>query len=786
MLSSVFKKQQQPEVVRKVMKLIFEPDKKCVEEYAVLLNSLYGLQFTNDLPVFTFGIMSEGNDTIFYIVFPEQYENIFIKKYAAINSYIQFEEIEDPLIAFVQKQEKEQLYNVSGYEMKLLKEDENKHLKMKDAERQFMPNLLNAMNNAESTDRSIVEISIQAVAELKDREFNNKLTKGLFTVTDCAFKGLGFILDTCVMNGQLSKREEELPFQKRSEKNNQQNQVTLLKFNTNIRLMSKSIDIKCVEDNIKGMSAVFSDLSDGNSLVPIKLKYEHMYSRNMKNSSILTTYEIVQFLHLPDKSISAGNIQSSNCKKLQDRNVANEGLVFGDWNNVNVAFPMEKLPLSKEEFKRRYKAIERIVDNRSKPILILGQQGTGKSEFIINFTLSLAAMNMGVFVVDPKNDTQQRLIESLPEEYLSRLVYINFGDTQYPPSMNIFRKRHENDPTENSLIVTSFISLMKKEFSKNWGFKIQRTLQMTAEAILLHNPSTLNEFELMLTEREFREYMIEFMKALITDEEVKGKAHIKKLIRYWEQFNSLDDKVIVKEVEPVMNQIGVFLSNRVIKSIVSQNESFDFRKAADEGKIIIINLPEGVLGDNTKLLSSMVNKAIWLDIQTRANQDLQERFPVGWIIDEAHELVDDEFIGVLTKARAYRLGLVLATQGLTNFKHRGMDDIRELILTNCKNKITFRLGAFDSRDLCEEFQPLTPNDLQNCPDYHFYGKILLETGKVSDPFFAHALYPAKKLRNYDQFLMKHRSGKHTVDEVEDMLEQRMDHIIVMKRLLKAK
>ena len=781
----ILNKLQVPEFKCKTFKLVFELDKTYYKEYESLLNSLFGLQFTNEKvnPYFTFGIISEGEKTDFYVSIFEDYIEIFRHKISSINSHIQLEEIDDPLIYFTQEIVDDKTYQIMGYELKLMYDDNTKKLKGDDIDRRFITNLLNSMNNINSDACSMVEISVQSINNYKNsKDYSSCFANGVIGATNLTMKGLAYLLDSTLTNGLTDVYKEKSTVRENNEVIKDDN--NLLKLKVNIRILSKSINRNIILDNINSMAAVFSDLSADNCLVPYKIKYPDLLKRSMKNYSILSTREISQFLHLPHKDIGSENMQISNCRKIFDRNIAKEGVVFGNSNGSPAAFSFSKIPLSTKIYKECYKSIERYIDNIVKPRLILGQPGSGKSEWIINYAIALIKLGLSLIIVDPKNDTQQRLIETIPVEFFHKVDYLNFGDTDYPPSMNIFRKRKDDDPTENSLIVSSFISLMKKEFSRNWGFKIQRTLQMTAEAILLLEPCTLNEFELMLTEREYRENAIERMKDIEKRKDTKSKAHIRKLIKFWERFNLMKDADIARETEPVMNQIGVFLSNRVIRSIVAQKESYDFRKSIDEGRITIINIPEGTLADNTRLLASMINKAIWLDIQSRANVDISERFPVIWIIDEAHEIVDDEFVGILTKSRAYRAGLTLVTQGLTNFKNRDMENIKELILTNCKNKIAFRLGFYDAKDFTEEFEPLTSNDLQNCPDYHFFSKILLDNGSISNPFFSSALPMVSAVRNYDEFLKHHRSGRFTVDEIENELDERIDAIRLYNTLVK--
>lgn len=762
------------------LKLKFEPTDEKISEFESMLNNFYALQFSyTETLSMIYGIKSSSEALMFYIGIPEYLKNVIQKKFMVIDSYIEFEEIEDPLLVMRNKMFDNNMY-IKGSNMRLMFKDNNKKLGIKNTDKKFYTNLISAMevNNREEC---VLEIKITPHGFKQKINHGGIISKGVLTLGNYTIKGLAFLLDStlntnlCEMcNTKNNNKVNIISKNDTKEKDDEQDDIEINTiFDTNIKLISLSNDKLLNEDIIKSMGSAFADMSDSNTLIPINISYDEIFNReSKKHNNLLNASVISKIMHFPDRNIDCGNLAITSYKKLYDKDVPKEGIVFGDFDGIPLAFP--GVPLSTKTYTKIYKKLHSMVDNLCKPKLVLGQQGTGKSEWLINYVISLVKLGIGAIVVDPKNDTQQRLIESLPDELLSRVEYINLGDVEYPPAFNLFKKRKQNDPTENSLIVTSFISLMKKE-SKNWGFKMQRTCQMTAEAILLLDKCTLNEFMLMLTEKTYRDYMIEYMQYLLTQSDVKGKSNIKKILKYWEEQNTIKPEAFWKEVEPVMNIIGPFMGNRIVSSIVSQYDSFDFRKAADEGKIVIVNIPEGTLRDNTRLLSSMINKAIWLDLQSRADSDISERYPVAWIIDEAHEIVDDEFIGVLTKARAYRLGLTLVTQGLSNFRMRGMENIKDLITTNCKNKITFRVGTQDSREMYEEFDPLTFNDLNNCPDYHFYGKILLQ-GKVSETFFGHAPACAPSVRNYDDFCSHHRSGKHTIDEIEDLIDERFEGI----------
>ena len=384
-------------------------------------------------------------------------------------------------------------------------------------------------------------------------------------------------------------------------------------------------------------------------------------------------------------------------------------------------------------------------------------------------------------LVDPKFDTQKRLIESIPEEYLKYVDFLDLGDMIYPPAFNIFRRRN-NSTIENMLITQSFISCIKKQFSKReWSYKIQRMFQISSESILTTKDATISELFWILSDKDYRGYVIEIIKrSLETNPE--NKSQLKKLLKYWIDYDKLSPQIQTREAEPVLNKLSLFLSNRFINAIVSQRESYDFRKSGDIGKTTIINLPEGIINsDNMLLLSNFINKSIWLDYQSRDELDMNKRYPVKWIIDEAHTVVDEDFINILTKSRSRRIGITLISQALSNFDNRNYK-MSQVISDNCKNKFLFRLGFFDAKSICEDFAPLKASDIANCKDHHYYGKIILPDGSISNPFYAKCLSPAKVLRNYDEYIKKHHSGRLKINEIEDNIDNRLTKIKVINKL----
>ncbi|MNJ90189.1 AAA-like domain protein [compost metagenome] len=749
-------------------------------------SSINGLQEEKNKPTFSFEILSDRSGASFYLSIPNKYKGIISKKLNAAYPDIEVVEAKkDPVVNFVNMKSNEY---VSSCELKLM-EHESFNLKTSGLQKSFLNNLLNTINHYNEEETSLIQIIMKPNPERSNVSAekrrvaikNGKITsnsypvKVLLFVSSILIESISFILDILFTKGQLKKAFKETsvvsPSSNKKEKESKYKKPC---FTVSIRIATKSNDSVIAEETVKSIATVFKELDDENKLRPIKINIKSMTERDMKKGYTLATNEIAQFAYLPGKNVSASNIDKGGVKMPYDKNIPNKGVVFGfspQQNNRLVAFPMNTI--SKEKYDSLYADYEKLIDNICKPRLVLGMMGTGKSEWIVNYTLSLIEKGLSVILVDPKNDTQKRLIESIPEDKLDKINYLDLGDLLYPPGMNLLRRRNPGDPTEISLIVQSLISFFKKQFGKSWGFAMQQLIMMTGNIILLDEIATLYEFQLMLTNKEYRGKMIDKVEERLKDKNVGGKAMLKELLAFWKQFHSWSEKDQLARINSTMNKIGIFMSNRIVRAIVSQDESFDFRKAGDNGRITIVNIPDGELQDeNRELLASFINKAIWLDYRSRSNIPIEKRYPTVWLIEEAHMVMDDEFIPVLTQSRGYRLGVTVLTQGLNNFESRGYGELKDILLTNCKNKIVFRVGPSDARILSDEFAPLTAFDLMNCPDYHFYSKILLEGGKVSDVFFAHSPDMAPVLRNYDKYKEKHRSGRKTIDEIEDQLDER--------------
>ena len=717
-----------------------------------MLNIFCGIQ--NIKTNFTLGITNDSGKIKYYIISENNdFHELLKQKLKLIYQSLEFKEFNIDLF------EKE-FVNSTFNRMKL-KYTKPNLLIAEGQEETFINNLLNSLYSC----KSIIEFSFHPICQIRSKNNTKKILKYLL-------KGTTFILD-CF----LPIVDNKEPIQKVEEN------IPKFLYECNIKIGVKSNN----QMNLENISSTFTQLNNKNIFMTEHISLECMFNR-LDYNMLLSTNEISQFFNLPTEKNIENVMGKSITKILNDNNVPSEGIVIAKTNeNIPIAIPAPTIILNKNIYSSIYKQHEKEIDNLCKCKLVMGLPGSGKSEWIVSYAIRSLYRGIPFILIDPKFDSQKRLIESLPEQFLNNVDFLDLGDLIYPPAFNIFRRRKENNATENGLITTSFISYMKKQFGRSWGFNLERMIQMTTDAILLDDISTMTEFYWMLKEEIYRKFIISIMEEKLKQPKVDNKSRLKQLLNYWKDYQQRYEKnplSINKEIEPVMNKIGMFIGNRFINAIVSQRQSYDFKQAGNNQKSVIINVPEGIINsENMSLLCGFISKAIWLDYQSRDDMEMCNRYPVQWIIDEAATIIDEEFIGIMAKARSRRLGLIFACQRFMDLD-KGNVKLSDSIRDNCKTKIIYKIGYSDARIISEEFAPLTANNLSDCPDHYFYGRMLLNNGTISKPFLGTPIPIMKALRNYDEYKEKHQSGKLKIEEIEEQIDDRLEMFYTLSELNK--
>lgn len=168
-----------------------------------------------------------------------------------------------------------------------------------------------------------------------------------------------------------------------------------------------------------------------------------------------------------------------------------------------------------------------------------------------------------------------------------------------------------------------------------------------------------------------------------------------------------------------------------MRNIIGQPKSaFDFRAVMDEGKILLVNLSKGKIGEvNSNLLGMILVSKLQMAALSRADIEEEQRRPFYLYVDEFQNFTTDAFATILSEARKYRLSLNIANQYIEQLT----EHIRNAVVGNAGTLAAFRLGAADAEFMIHEFQPLVQDDLLNIDKYNFYLKLLIDN-RAERPF----------------------------------------------------
>ena len=344
---------------------------------------------------------------------------------------------------------------------------------------------------------------------------------------------------------------------------------------------------------------------------------------------ILNIEELASLFHLPHTSVETPNILWATTKTAEPP------------ANVPIAEAGQEKDISLfgvTNFRGDNTVFGLLRRDRSRHVYILGQTGTGKSGALELLTLSDLYYDQGFAVIDPHGDYAQHVLAFVPERRVKDVVYFNPADAEHPIGFNPLEL---TDPSLKGHISSELVGVLKRLFAESWGPRLEYILRYTLLALLDYPNSTMLDITRMLTDKEFRKDVVSY----IDDPVVKN---------FWtKEFASWNDKFMTEAVAPVLNKVGAFTANPMVRNIIGQTKStFSLRQIMDEGKILIANLSRGLMGeDNAGILGAMMVTKIQLAAMSRADVPHEQRRPFYLYVDEFQNFATDSFATILSEAR---------------------------------------------------------------------------------------------------------------------------------------
>lgn len=443
-----------------------------------------------------------------------------------------------------------------------------------------------------------------------------------------------------------------------------------------------------------------------------------------KRAIICNIEEVASLFHLPHTNVVTPNILWANAKTAEPP--ANVPL-------VNETTRTEVSPIAVTNFRGHNTMFGLHRKDRSRHLYIIGQTGVGKSGMLELLTISDIYSPYGFAVIDPHGDYALSILQRIPEGRVNDVIYINPADTDFPIAFNPMEVTDQKLKTHTA---SELIGVLKRMF-ESWGPRLEYILRYSLLALLDYPDATMLDITRILTDKKFRNEVLEY----VEDPVVRN---------FWTvEFASWNDKFAAEAVAPVLNKVGAFTANPIVRNIIGQpKSSFNIRQIMDERKILIVNLSRGLIGeDNASLLGALLVTKLQLGAMSRADIPASERVPFYLYVDEFQNFATDSFATILSEARKYALNLTVANQYIAQMSL----EVRDAVFGNVGSIIAFRTSADDARVMQKYFEPqFTELDIVHMHNLHFAISMIIEGEKVP-AFSATSL----KLPEYGQDFSAH-------------------------------
>ncbi len=338
---------------------------------------------------------------------------------------------------------------------------------------------------------------------------------------------------------------------------------------------------------------------------------------------------------------------------------------------------------------------------RFEHMLVTAGSGHGKTQtlqhFIVGDLARPAGQDVGLVVMDSQGDLIDRVARLERLQRSGRLVLVDPTDPAYPPGLNLFdlggRATHPGGVLggrEQEQLLNATRELYKFVFGGVLGAEFtakQTGIFLPVIELMLSIPGAT-----ILTLLECMRDPMRFMGA------------IERLPRLTRTF--LTDRLQDKEFRQTRQQIewrlnAVLMNGAFQRSFSAKTNTVDLFQALNAGKVVLINTAKEHLGEDGCRIFGRYMLALTLKAaMDRARLPEASRRPAFVYVDEAADYFDDSVARLLSQARKYNVGCVLAHQALEQMS----DSLRELVFASTSIKLAGGVSARDARALAAEMR----------------------------------------------------------------------------------
>lgn len=502
-------------------------------------------------------------------------------------------------------------------------------------------------------------------------------------------------------------------------------------FETNIRVVVSAGSQMRSEQMLNDLSSAFVQFSanEMNSLKLNKVKPRQLQKElfnfsfrlfDNKKIALLSSEEVTSLFHFPLATTYAPKIKYLKSKPAEPP--AN--------------LPQEGISVGKNIFRGIETSIRMTQDDRRRHLYVIGQTGTGKSTLMKAMLRQDIESGKGLCLIDPHGEFAEFALSVVPKERADDVIYFDPGDVERPMALNML-EINPQFPEQKSMVIDELFVIfdtlydlkltggpMFEKYFKNSAYLLLDNFEYAYKNKLPNYESyipVLADISRVLTNDKFRADLLSREDNPLVSEFWKLEAE-----------KASGDQGLANMAPYISSKITSFIYNEYLRPIINQRKSaFNIREAMDSGKILIINLSKGKIGDlNANLLGMIIVNKLLMAALSRIDQSENDRKDFYLYIDEFQNFTTKSIAIILSEARKYKLNLIIAHQFIKQLK----DEIRDSVFGNVGSIVSFRIGPDDAEFMKNKFEPVfAPQDLMNIDNLNAYINMLIN-GRTTRPF----------------------------------------------------
>jgi len=432
-----------------------------------------------------------------------------------------------------------------------------------------------------------------------------------------------------------------------------------------------------------------------------------------QNKIILNTEELSSIYHFPVTELATPKVAFVKAKSAPaPANMPQEGVILG--RNI---------------FRGVETQARLAANDRRRHLYVVGQTGVGKSAFLQEMIRQDIEAGHGVGVIDPHGDVVEAVLGLVPANRANDVIYFDPGDIERPMGLNMLEYKTEE---QKDFAVQEMVRIWEKLFPPEMiGPMFEHNMRNAMLTLMADkdDPGTIVEIPRIFTDDAFAKYRLR----KVTNPLVRD---------FWEKEMAKTTAQTRSEMLGyLISKVGRFVENAMMRNIIGQPHSaFDFRDVMDNQKILLLNLSKGRVGEvNSSLLGLITVSKLQMAAMSRGDLPEDQRKDFYLYLDEFQNFTTDSIATILSEARKYRLGLVMAHQFIGQLS----EQIRDAVFGNVGSIVSFRVGAADAEFLVKQVEPVfNQSDLINLDNFNCCVKLIINN-QTALPFSMVTYSPVK-------------------------------------------